>query len=551
MDRDAQRILKSIWKHSGTKGNVWLPHISEIANGKGGYFREGQPLPSDMSELPDISHTDDWYFTPAVAHTPTRKKGSYGVQKVLWVDCDDNYNDVLLTALKPTFVWETSPGHKQAVWLMRDDLPPHDFDKNGFVGMVTYVLNADPSGWDIGQLLRVPGSTHNKGEPFKGNILVSKGPITTKGSILTRVARGLGFKPGISAQLGADYSKDRSKLVWSAARSAAELGLEQEVIFKILNQTSWNKWKDEPERLREDISKAYALGSTPQEPTRTLATPPEELQEEVEEYKPLVLETPGVFSKVLKTPLKWVLPGIIPESGCGIIVSAPKVGKTRVSMEMALGIASGILPMGKSVRKARNVGFFSLEDGAHLFAERLQEYISNDDLRNQYHWDGFLDTDFKWYPPKPLPLHVGFTPIDLNKEIDHIRLEEVINLLNLEFVIIDTLSMAMGNADVNASKEVYGILSGLKAIAKRTGCAIMLIHHTRKRVFDKGETIQEMILGSTAIHAWSDFILGLTKPEDSDLLKVIIQTKRETSTKYLDENLKFTTEEVENTLETL
>lgn len=94
-------------------------------------------------------------------------------------------------------------------------------------------------------------------------------------------------------------------------------------------------------------------------------------------------------------------------------------------------------------------------------------------------------------------------------------------------------------SDVSNSKDMYAILKDIKTIAKATGCAIMFIHHTRKRVFEKGESIQEMVLGSTALHAWSDFIMNLVAPsEEVDFLRLGVQTKMGNHQHYIDTNLR-------------
>lgn len=535
MDRES--ILKRVWKHSGIKGAVWMPTIENIGTEQE-RFKDGSYTLSTNPSFPDFDPSADWYFTPGVSKQKTRKKSGFPAQRVAWVDCDDDYDKELLLKLKPTYAWETSPGHMQAVWLLQDSLSPSEYHRNGFMGMLTQAVGADKSGVDIGQLLRVPATMHNKREPYQGKILVSGGPIMSTGQLLTRVAKGLGFKPGLASELGAeDPYGDRSKKLWQFARNASELGLPQDLTFKLINACKWNKWKDQPESLKEDIAKAYE--QEPEEKFKKsaeLATP--QADDEEPEEASWELQTPREFGKALRSPIRWILPDIIPQSGCGIIVSAPKVGKTRVSMEIALGISTGVAPLGKSVYKKRNVGFFSLEDGDHLFSERLSQYLGNDPARNKYHWDGHLTTGLKWYPPKEFPFHVGFSSMNLTDDVQMEKLQETIIEYNLEFVVIDTFSMAMGNADISSSKEVYGLLKTLKEIAKATRCAIMLIHHTRKRVFDKGESIQEMILGSTAIHAWSDFIIGLTKDEESSCLKMMVQTKRATTTQFITNEMK-------------
>jgi hypothetical protein len=520
-----------------------MPHIYAIGDKEREKFREGPAVDAKKPILPELRDSVDWYWTPAVSSNPSRKAKEYPAQKAVWVDCDESYDDKLLQSLKPSFMWETSPGHKQAVWLLNSSISAKEFHRDGFIGMLTQALGGDKSGVDIGQLLRVPGTVHHKREPFTGRVLRQTGTVYTRGQLLTRVARGLGFAPGLASELGADdpYG-DRSKLLWKFSRNAAELGLAQDLIFKMIKATKWNKWQSDPERLKEDITRAYDhQPSTPErDPERVQAADEREHHgDEPEEAEAWGMATVDEFGRVIRKPVSWILPGIIPEAGCGLLVSAPKVGKTRIAIEMALGLASGRKPLGINMRKPLAVGFFSLEDGEYLFSDRLNTSLNRDQGRFKFHWDGHINQDLAWTPPEPLSLFTNFAQIDLSDDGDKQRLYETIVKYELKLVIIDTLSMAIGKSDVSNSKDMYAILKDIKTIAKTTGCAIMFIHHTRKRMFEKGETIQEMVLGSTALHAWSDFIMNLVAPgEDDDMLRLGVQTKMGNDLHYIDSRLK-------------
>ena len=519
-----------------------MPHIYAIGDKTREKFHEGPALDPGKPAVPNMRDSVDWYWTPGVSSSDSRKAKQYPAQRAVWVDCDESYDDKLLQSLKPSFMWETSPGHKQAVWLMRETIASSEFKKDGFIGMLTQALGGDKSGVDIGQLLRVPGTWHHKAKPFLGRILSQSGTVYTRGMLLTRVAKGLGFAPGIASDLGADDPfGDRSKVLWKFSRNAAELGLPQDLAFKLIKATKWNKWKDDPDRLKEDIARAYEA-----EPAKPEKKDPER-QQALEQYEadtdddaPIEawsMATVGEFGPIIRQPLKWVLPGIIPEAGCGLIVAAPKVGKTRIAIEIALGLAAGSRPLGISTQRAQPVGFFSLEDGEYLFAERLASGMQGS--RAKYHWDGHITRDLVWEPPVPLSLLTHFSPVDLSTPEDQQRLYETILKNDLKLVIIDTLSMAIGKANVSDQKDMYAILKPMKEIAKATGCAIMFIHHTRKRVFEKGETVQESILGATALHGWSDFIMSLAAPgEDSDLLRMGVQSKRGSNLHFIDSRLR-------------
>lgn len=544
MDTESLRLIRKVWRHSGVEGNVWMPHIANIGSKTSQRFREGAALHSRKPRIPQLRDDVDWYWTPAVSSSDSRKAKAYPSQRVLWVDCDESYNDDLLKALKPSYVWETSPGHKQAIWLLRDKISPDEYHRDGLMGLLTQALGGDKSGVDIGQLLRVPGTWHHKRDPYQGRLLRTTGTVYTRGQVLSRVAKGLGFPAGVASEIGADdpYG-DRSKLLWKFERIAAEIGLPQDLTFKLLNQVGWNKWKDEPEKLREDIAKAYALQSekAPEKEQTSSGDDTDASDEDV--VSPWDLSSADSFGEVLRKPRAWILPGVIPEAACGILVAAPKVGKTRVAIEMALGLASGTHPLGINSRKPRNVAFFSLEDGEYLFAERLSESLNRDKGRYQFHWDGHISRGkdgYTWHPSRKMSFLTRFDATDFRDPENQQRLYETVLRYDLDLVIIDTLSMAIGNANVSDTKEMYEVLKPLKEISKATGCAVMFIHHTRKRVFEKGESLQERILGSTALHGWSDFILSLADPDEDnpDLRRLAIQTKMGHNQHYLSPELK-------------
>lgn len=543
MDKESAKIIRTVWKHSGVKGYVWMPTIREISKPKQ-RFNNGAPM-QVSDRIPAIDKEVDSYWTPAVRrHTKSpdgkpRDVTGYGPQRVAWVDCDDNYDDELLTKLRPSFVWETSPGHKQAVWLLSEPLDPAEFHKDGYMGMLTEALGGDASGVDLPQLLRVPGSWHHKRQEHQGAILRSVGNQYTRGQLLTRVARGLGLPAGLASEIGADdpYG-DRSKKLWQFARSAAEAGLSESLTFKLIKACKWNKWKDQPDRLREDISRAFA-SSAPTPDSTPKPVQAEESEDDGEEVSAWDMDRVEAFGSVIHKPLSWIVPNIIPEGGCGLLVSSPKVGKTRVAIELALGISTGTAPLGINVQRQRGVGFFSLEDGEYLFSSRMDSSLNNDGGRESFHWDGHITEDLVWHPQNPMPMFTNFSQVDFSTDEDKQRLLETIIKYDLKLVIIDTLSMAIGKADVSSSTDMYGILKDIKTIAKATKCAIMFIHHTRKRVFEKGESIQEKVLGSTALHAWVDFILSLAPPEeDDDMLRLAIQTKMGGGMEYVGQDLK-------------
>src|SRR5205823_811982 len=60
----------------------------------------------------------------------------------------------------PSVLIASSPGRLQAYWRLREPVPPPVGERcNRLLGLA---LGADPSGWDLTQLLRIPGTRNYK-----------------------------------------------------------------------------------------------------------------------------------------------------------------------------------------------------------------------------------------------------------------------------------------------------------------------------------------------------------------------------------------------------
>lgn len=520
MDKIAAKVMQAVWRHSGHRGNVWTPQIDNIGS-KTPRFREGNPRPSTKLVNDNLHDNTDWYWTPAVS-SGGRKANQYPAQRVLWVDCDKGYSKKALKRLSPNFVWETSPGHLQAVWLIEDYIEPHEYCRDGLMGLLAQCLGADPSGVDIGQLLRVPTTVHHKRKPYRGRLLRTCSEPVSRGKLLNKIYRECGFKAPTAALMAREEPEgDRSKQLWKFAREAAENGIDEMLACKALRASKWNKWQDRDELLREDVAKAY------REQAHAVPMVTQTLGAVVQELPRLATQRVDVVA-TQSSPTRWLVPDVIPEAGCGLWIAPPKVGKTRTALEVALGLATGVAPLGVPVSGKMPVGFLSLEDGPDLTIERLGELLNRDADRRYFHWNGYIDENLTWYPPERIPLQLGFDALDLSRPEGVSNLQEIIETHGLKLCVIDTLSMAIGKASINDSSEMYSILKKVKVVAKTTGCSVVFIHHTRKRNFESGETIQEKVLGSTALHAWADYVVWLTpfKDRHSPSLNLGVQTKR-------------------------
>lgn len=165
---DALEFLEKVWSEQG-EGFAFLS------------FREdGDPtswrdlafkFPGDTIAIPD-SKLGDVYFCPNLFSRPRRRKGLVLPSCWLYADLDTvkppSVDDPPMRkrktsdnpVLEPTIAWESSPGRYQALWHIDQHLPEEAHSKVN--QKLTYALGADRGGWDITQVLRVPGTINHK-----------------------------------------------------------------------------------------------------------------------------------------------------------------------------------------------------------------------------------------------------------------------------------------------------------------------------------------------------------------------------------------------------
>lgn len=101
------------------------------------------------------------YFCPQLFNKKERKKENIEVCTTLWADLDTCTPDAM--AIKPNVVLETSIGRFQAFWTLEDRMKP--ITAESLSRKIAYYYSdqgADRSGWDLTQLLRVPGTINYK-----------------------------------------------------------------------------------------------------------------------------------------------------------------------------------------------------------------------------------------------------------------------------------------------------------------------------------------------------------------------------------------------------
>lgn len=116
-------------------------------------------FPADELELPN-SKAGDIYFCPNVFSRPRRRQELVLPSCWLYADLDQAEPIRNDAELSPTVAWESSPGRYQALWHIDQHLPAEAHSRVN--RQLSYTLGADKGGWDLTQVLRVPGTVNHK-----------------------------------------------------------------------------------------------------------------------------------------------------------------------------------------------------------------------------------------------------------------------------------------------------------------------------------------------------------------------------------------------------
>lgn len=202
--------------------------------------------------------------------------------------------------------------------------------------------------------------------------------------------------------------------------------------------------------------------------------------------------------------LDWVVPGIIPE-GVTLLTAAPKIGKSWMTLDLAMASATGGLAFGVvSVGAKRPVLYVDLESGERRLQSRIrtQAHDWTGAERFSYHMDaatagevirGFFEQ------------HRGDRPL----------------------VVLDMLAGILGPKPANMTPYMHdrSILDPLHAIVSGDpGAALIIVHHTRKT---ESADPMDLISGTNGFSGAVDTPAILTRPDRGQPLATLFVMGRD------------------------
>jgi hypothetical protein len=221
-----------------------------------------------------------------------------------------------------------------------------------------------------------------------------------------------------------------------------------------------------------------------------------------EEPNPLLagLRTGSWLDAQVFPPLNYVVPGLIPE-GLTLLVDAPKISKSWLSLAIALAAASGGRALGRIEVDPRPVLLLALEDGDRRLQDRIRKLIPGESIPPLLH-----------YMTRIQPGMVVLTIEAWLATIDHPE----------PLAILDTIGKIMPpamNGETTYQRD-YKVAGRLKEICdNRPGMSLAGLHHDRKAA---AEDFVESVSGTNGLAGAADTIVVISRPrnETRGLLKV-------------------------------
>lgn len=202
-------------------------------------------------------------------------------------------------------------------------------------------------------------------------------------------------------------------------------------------------------------------------------------------------------------PLRWVVPDVIPE-GMSLLIGGPKIGKSWLSLSIALAVASGGCALGHiDVGKPRRVLLLALEDGDRRLQDRARKLLNG----------GGRIPERLDYMTRVEP---GMVVATIEAWLDTLGADEE------PLVILDTLGKVMTPAGPGESayQRDYRVAGRYKRICDdHPGMALLVLHHDRKA---QSDDFVDGVSGTNGIAGAADTIIVIARPrtEDRGLIKV-------------------------------
>jgi archaellum biogenesis ATPase FlaH len=461
--------------------------------------------PSDKQRLHDYLRSSvsdgDVYISPALYTEKRATKEYVKSTRTVWVEFDGKEHIDFKGLPAPDVIVQTSTAtHQHCYWSIPEITAESAEDINL---RATYYLEADTSGWDITQVLRVPETKNWKSQLKPLDVIVVhydiKGTESKAFDRAPAVERPeyilsyddildidkLKLSEGLYGRVMTQQAKEngRSHLLFSIAHDMAENGHSHQEILSALYHVD--------SRIKKFVGRQDQLHRLAQ----IAAIAVYKSTDQIESYSPLDIVNHEIT-------LDFLIDGLLHANGMAFLSGAPGVGKTQLSLFLAYLLSTGGSVFSKPVHEPVSIAFYSLEmdvaELKYIFEHQRQDYPELE-LWNQnvkvYTFD-----EPKW----------GI-------------FEKIIRDTRPDVCIIDSLS-ELASEDLQIG-EARKIMAWFKMMRRKYNVCFVLIAHNTKSDGKNKVTLSSMY-GSQFFAAKSETVMILDDHEGSAGLDLHVKKAR-------------------------
>lgn len=208
---------------------------------------------------------------------------------------------------------------------------------------------------------------------------------------------------------------------------------------------------------------------------------------------PTVLSLAQLLQEQKPTPPGLIEPGLLPQQGILFVGGEPKVGKSLLVANLALGLAAGIHSAGFTIPAPRRVLVCQFELPLEQFVSRLGR------MRHRF----ATAADQRLLVDTRAAGHLLSAPQGLNHFIAAAQAAAA------EVIVLDPLYSAH-DQDENDTRAMAALCQSLLRLRDASRAALIVVHHVRKSI--SREEIGSAFRGSSALHAVGDSYMLLRRP---------------------------------------
>ena len=404
---------------------------------------------------------------------------------------------------------------------------------------ITYASIADTSGWDCNQVLRPP---YTKNHKYADKPPVTVTYVADEAYLLEAFNKVPPVKELISRSIDTDalpslegilikyawdketyefFSREkipegeRSTALMKLGYECAENGLDESEIYTVLQNADdrWGKYvgrADRKIRLLDIVNRALA-----KHPKSLISTTFEGLRNlDVNGNSIEIIQQAFDFINTEMAEQEWVIENFLERQGIGLVASAPGVGKTQLSLQLAYECALGGKFLQWNIPQPLKTLMFSLEMSPYAMHKFMTTQLAS---YPNFTEQQMINNNFA-------VANVGHS-ISIASEDNRKFVTDAIEKYRPDGVIFDSLGkLTNTKLDEEVSRKISNFLDEIKI---RYGCFVWLIHHNRKSNSDnRHPTRLDDIFGSTYITANVSAAMSLYKPDPKSDIQVYVNKLR-------------------------